>query len=157
MTIDTLTQFLPDFLDGKSAWALLGLRLIWGIALMVNGLPMIRHPRHWMDLGGKPSGFPGLLQAIGALAVFGGGLAIVVGFLTPLAALGLVAAMVVALILHLQHGEPFVKQPPTAPGDSYEASLVYLAVAALFMILGPGIFSLDALLFDQNGVFVSLW
>jgi anti-sigma factor RsiW len=39
MTIDTLTQFLPDFLDGKSAWALLGLRLIWGTALIVNGLP----------------------------------------------------------------------------------------------------------------------
>jgi hypothetical protein len=79
MPIDTLTQFLPDFLDGKSAWALLGLRLIWGIALMVNGLPMIRHPRHWMDLGGKPSGFPGLLQAIGALALFGGGLTITYG------------------------------------------------------------------------------
>ena len=157
MSIDTLTQFLPDFLDGKSAWALLGLRLIWGTALMVNGWPMIHNPLHWMDMGGKPSGFPGLLQAIGALAVFGGGLAIVVGFVTPLAALGLVAAMAVALMLHLQHGEPFVKKPPTAPGDSYEASLVYLAIAVLLTILGPGVFSLDALLFDRDGVLASLW
>ena len=97
MTISSLTQFLPDFLDGASAWALLGLRLIWGAAMILHGLPMIRHPWHWMDWGGKPSGFPGLLQAIGALAIFGGGLAIAAGFLTPLAALGLVAAMAVAL------------------------------------------------------------
>jgi putative oxidoreductase len=85
------------------------------------------------------------------------GYANVVGVVTPLAALGLVAAMAVALMLHLQHGEPFVKKPPTAPSDSYEASLVYLAIAVLLMILGSGIFCLDALLFDRNGMFASLW
>jgi putative oxidoreductase len=62
MALNTLTQFLPEFLDGKSAWALLGLRLIWGTALMVNGWPMIRNALHWMDMGGKPSGFPGLVK-----------------------------------------------------------------------------------------------
>lgn len=157
MWLNDWTTLLPDFLGGTSAWALLGLRLVWGSAMMLHGLPMIRHPLHWMDWGGKSSGFPGFLQAIGALAIFGGGIAIIAGFLTPLAALGLVAAMAVALILHLQHGESFIKRSPDAPGESYEASFVYLAIAVLLLFLGPGVFSLDALLFHPSSAVASLW
>jgi putative oxidoreductase len=149
MTIQSLTQYFPAFLDGFSAWVLLGLRLIWGIVLLNYSLPMAKDPLHWMDMGGKPSGFPGFVQALGALAVFGGGIAIVVGFLTPLAAIGLAGAMIFALVLHLVSGHPFVKPTPDAAGESYDNSLLYLAISLLFMVLGPGIFSLDALLFRQ--------
>ena len=147
--MQTLTQYLPAFIDGTSAWVLLGLRLVWGLILINYSSPMIKNPLHWMDRGGKPSGFPPLLQLIGALLVFGGGVAILVGFLTPLAGLGLAAAMLVALALHLANGEPFVKPAPDAAGESYDTSLLYLAIALLFVFLGSGTLSLDYLLFHQ--------
>ena len=149
MDMLNLNQYLPPFLDGFDAWALLGLRLIWGTVLMVYSFPMVTHPLHWMDRGDKPSGFPGFVQALGALVVFGGGITIMVGFLTPLAAFSLAGAMVVALSLHLVHGVPFVKPSPDAPGESYDTSLLYLALAILFVFLGPGTISLDSLLFGK--------
>ncbi|MEM6433208.1 MAG: TQO small subunit DoxD [Cyanobacteria bacterium P01_D01_bin.115] len=70
-----------------------------------------------------------------------------VGFLTPLAALGLAGAMAIALALHLLQGTPFVKATPDAAGESYDNSLLYLAIALLFVFLGSGVFSVDYLLF----------
>lgn len=147
MSIQNLTQYLPPFLDGISAWVLLGLRLIWGAIPIDYSFPMIKNPLHWMDRGGESSGFPPLLQALGALSVFGGAAAILAGFLTPLAGLALAGAMSIALALHLSHGIPFVKSAPDAPGESYDTSLLYLAIALLFVFLGSGTLSLDYLLF----------
>lgn len=149
MQVQSLIQYFPTFLDGFDALILLGLRLIWGTILVVYSFPMIKNPLHWMDMEGKPSGFPGFLQAFGALAVFGGGIAIMTGFLTPLAALGLAGAMLFALVLHLIHGIPFVKPAPDAPGESYDNALLYLAIALLFVFIGPGTLSLDFFLFKQ--------
>ena len=146
MELHYLTPYLPPFLGGLAGCGLLLLRLIWGAVLVLYGWPMVKKPFHWLDRGG-PSGFPGFLQAIGAFAIFFGGFAIIEGFLTPLAALGLAGAMAVALFMHLKNGEPFIKRRPDAPGDSYEASLVYLAIAILFLFVGPGRFSVDAVLF----------
>jgi putative oxidoreductase len=148
MLIQNLTQYLPVFFDGAIAWMLLGLRLIWGIILVNYSYPMIKKPFGWMDLPDKPpSGFPPLLQLLGAVIIFGGGLAIIAGFLTPLAGLGLASAMLIALGLHLSHGVPFAKPSPVAPGASYDDSLLYLAIALLFVFLGSGTLSLDYLLF----------
>lgn len=147
MNISSLTQHLFQYPTSTEAWGLLVLRVVWGVTLTRYGLPMIRNPLHWLDLGGKPSGFPGFLQAIGAVAIFMGGLAITAGFLTPIAALGLAFAMAFALGLHIKHGEPFMKKSPDAPGETYEASLVYLVIALMFLFVGPGYFSVDALIF----------
>lgn len=147
MMVQNLTQYLPAFLGGAIAWVLLGLRLIWGAILISYSLPMIKNPLHWMDRGDQSSGFPPVLQAVGAFTIFGGGIAVIVGFLTPLAALGLAGAMAIALTLHLIQGTPFVKAAPDAPGESYDNSLLYLALALLFVFVGSGVFSLDYLLF----------
>lgn len=147
MPIQNLTQYLPDFSDGVMAWIILGLRLIWGAILINYSYPMIKTPLSWMDRKSKPSGFPPFLQLLGAITIFGGGIAIVAGFLTPLAAFGLAIAMFVALALHLSHGTPFVKPTPDAPGESYDNSLLYFAISLLFVFLGSGTLSLDYLLF----------
>ncbi|XGV94759.1 MAG: DoxX family membrane protein [Leptolyngbya sp. BL-A-14] len=147
MAWQNLALYLPPFLDGLAGWGLLLLRVIWGTIIVLYGVPMVKNPLHWLDLGGKPSGVPGFLQAIGAFTIFMGGIAIIAGLLTPLAALGLAGAMAFALWLHLKNGNPLIKQPPDAAGDSYEASLVYLAIALLFLFVGPGNFSIDSILF----------
>jgi putative oxidoreductase len=146
--IENLSNYLPVFHGGLEGLGILILRVIWGIALVFYSIPMLKNPWHWMDMG-KPSGMPAPLQGLGALTIFGGGIAMISGLLTFLAALALSGAMGIALSLNLAKGVPFMKERPDAPGQSYEASLVYLAIALMFVFVGPGMFSLDFLLFGR--------
>lgn len=123
---------------------LLLLRLVMGVAFIFHGWPKIQNPMGWM---GPEASVPAILQALAALAEFGGGMALVAGLLTRLASLGIMSNMIVALgMVHLPHGDPFVGK---GVGPSYELAAVYLACAVLFLILGPGRFSLDALVFRK--------
>ena len=123
---------------------LLLLRLVMGAAFLFHGWPKIQNPMGWM---GADAPVPAVLQALAALAEFGGGMALIVGLLTRLASLGIATNMVVALaMVHLPHGDPFVGKPGAR---SYELAAIYLACAILLLLLGPGRFSLDVLLFGR--------
>jgi len=122
--------------------ALLLIRLVVGIAFMYHGYGKIQHPMTWM---GPDSAYPGIFQALAAISEFFGGAALALGFLTRIAAFGIVCTMSVAVYLHLvKLGDPFVN---TAGGGSYEIALVYLVIGVLFLFAGPGRFSLDKLIF----------
>jgi hypothetical protein len=77
------------------------------------------------------------------LAIVGelfGGLGLVVGLLTPIAAFGVACTMTVAIAaVHLQHGL-------FAANGGFEFPLVLLASALWFMAAGPGPWSVDALI-----------
>jgi putative oxidoreductase len=119
---------------------------------MMHGLPKIQNAFAWM---GPDSWAPPFLQAMAAFAEFGGGLALVLGLLTPLAALGVLCVMATAILsVHVPHGDPFVKGPGT-PGGSYELAAIYGAAAFLLMLLGPGRFSLDAILFKRAEIVIN--
>lgn len=123
---------------------LLLLRLVMGVAFMHHGWGKIQNPMGWM---GPEASMPAILQALAAISEFGGGLALIAGLLTRLGSLGITSVMVVALAtVHLQMGHPFVA---AKGGPSYELPAVYLACAIMFLLLGPGKFSLDALLFGK--------
>lgn len=125
--------------------ALLVLRLIAGVAFMYHGWGKIQSPMTWM---GPESAVPGFLQFLGALAEFGGGIAWILGFLTPLASFGMAATMVGAVILHaIVMKDPFVNM---TGGTSYELALLYLGISFLFLMIGPGKFSLDAKVFGPR-------
>ncbi|MDA8122202.1 MAG: DoxX family protein [Deltaproteobacteria bacterium] len=125
--------------------ALLLLRLIAGSAFILHGWQKVQNPVGWM---GPASSIPGVLQFLAAISEFGGGIGWVSGFLTPLASLGIASTMTIAVSLHLiVLKDPFVN---LTGGHSYELALVYLGIALLVLVLGPGKFSLDRKLFGER-------
>lgn len=141
--IKTLNLIWGQFVRGRAAWGLLAVRLVFGGALALHGLQKLSNPFGWM---GPDAPVPGFLQFLAFLSEFGGGLALMVGLLTPLAALGVIATMAVAtLVAHGSH--PWV----AAPGQpSKESALGYLAFGALMLLTGPGTLSIDALLLGKR-------
>jgi putative oxidoreductase len=140
-----MIRVFPAFVGGPGAVGLLVLRLVAGAAMMSHGWPKIQHASSWM---GPQAPVPGALQALAALAEFGGGLCWVLGLMTPLASFLILCTMATALgMVHLAQGHPFVA-PPTG-GPSYEAALGYLAIAVALLLIGPGRLSVDAMLFGR--------
>jgi len=137
--------FKPLGLSARVSAGLLVLRLVVGLAFMFHGYGKIQNPYGWM---GPNANMPGIFQALAALSEFGGGLAWMLGLLTPLASLGLACTMGVAVRLHaLVLQDPFVRKDP---GGSYELASVYFCVALLLLLAGPGRFSVDRLVFGEK-------
>jgi putative oxidoreductase len=120
--------------------ALLAVRLLAGFAFLLHGWGKITNPFGWMP---PEAPVPGILQALAALAEFGGGLAWILGLLTPLASLGLIVTMAVAASFHIMKGDAFV--------GGYELALVYGAISLLLLLAGPGRFSVDAFIARKSG------
>jgi putative oxidoreductase len=137
------------YIYGWKGWPSLGLlvlRLIVGAAFILHGWPKIQNPTGWMG----PDGPPGILQLASALAEFGGGIALILGLLTPIAAAALAINMATALmIVHFPKHQPFVGRE-----GSFELPLVYFGVMVALFFVGPGRFSLDALLWKPRYVVV---
>jgi putative oxidoreductase len=138
--IDRIKLLLPQPDGGAVHTALLALRVIAGAAFIQHGQSKIKNPFGWM---GPDSGMPGFLQALAAIAEFGGGIAWILGALTPLASLGLVATMIVAAAKHIGRGDPFVSK---GGGGSYEPALLFRGIALVLMVAGPGKYSVDGFL-----------
>ena len=127
--------------------ALFLIRLIVGAAFVFHGWGKIQSPFGWIPPE-APVRIPGFFQFVAALSEFGGGIAFILGFLTPVASLGIGCTMAVAVYMHLiVRGDPFVN--PTG-GPSYEPALVYLGIALIILVLGPGRFSLDKKIFGER-------
>jgi putative oxidoreductase len=141
-------RLFPRFVTGPGAVGLLVLRLVAGAAMLFHGWPKIQNPTGWM--GDAP--VPAFLQAAAAVAEFGGGLAWILGALTPLFSLLLVGNMAFAtFMVHVRMGHAFVVG--NNPGDPYvpsiEAAALYLAIALLLLLIGPGTLSFDYSLFKK--------
>jgi putative oxidoreductase len=125
--------------------ALLALRLVAGLAFALHGWSKIQNPFGWM---GPDSFAPPFLQALAALSEFGGGIAWMLGFLMPLACIGIGCTMAVAFWMHAgQRGDPFVSM---TGGPSSELAAIFLCIAFVLAALGPGALSIDRLLFGRR-------
>lgn len=124
---------------------LLALRVVMGVAMALHGWVKVQHLTSW---GGEESWIPPVLQAAAALSEFAGGVALVVGFLTPLACLSIGCTMAVAVCVHIfQYKHPFVSMKD--PG-SYELAAVYFVAALCLFLAGPGQLSVDRLVWGQQ-------
>jgi putative oxidoreductase len=126
---------------------LLILRLVLGITFFAHGSQKLFG---WFG-GGGIQGTHGMMQHLGvrpprlwawlaALAEFWGGVLLALGFLTPIGSLGIIAAMLTAIIqVHWTKGF-------WNTGGGIEFPLVNLATALGLALTGPGVYSLDAAL-----------
>lgn len=131
-------------LDSKISTAFLVIRIVVGIAFLFHGWGKIQNPFGWMPEG---SPIPGFLQFLAALSEFGGGIALILGCLTRLAAFGMGFTMLVATYMHaMVFGDPFVSKG----GGSFELPLMYLTICILFLVAGPGKYSVDQKLFGTK-------
>ena len=146
MNCSPKTCFKPALQSCKASAALLVLRLVAGSAFMFHGWGKMQAPFGWM---GPEAPVPGFLQFLAAISEFGGGLAWILGLITPLASLGIAITMAVATCMHmLVMKDPFVA---TGPGmSSYEPAFVYFCVALVLMSVGPGKYSLDRKIFGER-------
>jgi putative oxidoreductase len=131
--------------NNSLSMVLLALRLMMGVAFVLHGLPKIQSPFGWM---GPEAPVPGILQGLAALAEFGGGLALILGIATPIAAIGLIGTMAVAVLFLIKSGLPFV----SSGTPSFELALVYFFISILFLVTGAGRYSLDHQIFGKAKV-----
>ena len=118
---------------------------------MVLGVIFIGHGAQKLfgSFGGpRISGFAKMLEQLGVkparpmailagLAEFVGGILVMLGFLTPVAALALIVVMIVAVItVHLRNG--FL-----VTNGGYEFNLALAGMALTLLIAGAGAYSLD--------------
>ena len=89
---------------------------------------------------------PALFAFLAIAAEFFGSLGLIFGFLTRIAAFGVAANMVVAVLMVHGHVGFFMNWAGSQKGEGYEYHLLALALAIPLMIRGAGSFSLDALL-----------
>ncbi len=134
-------HFYPD---GLPAVGLLFLRIFTGYAMAQHGLSKIQNPFGWM--GDAP--VPGFLQALAAASEFFGGIALIFGVLTPLACLGIMSTMFVAIMSIIMRGAPMVSAKPGDP--SWEIAGLFFFIALTLFMTGPGVLSVDHFLFGRK-------
>jgi putative oxidoreductase len=90
-----------------------------------------------------PMHVPALFAFLAIAAEFFGGLGLILGFLTRIAAFGIGVNMLVAIgMVHSGYGF-FMNWSGTQKGEGFEYHLLVLAMTAFLMIRGAGAFSID--------------
>jgi len=88
-------------------------------------------------------GIPAIFAFLAIMAQFLGGIGLIVGFLSRIAAFGIGADMLVAVFkVHLAFGF-FMNWSGAQKGEGYEYHLMVLAIVLVIMVTGAGALSID--------------
>jgi putative oxidoreductase len=127
------------------------LRLVLGVVFLAHGSQKMLG---WFGGFGfhatmgsfEKMGMPGAVALLIICTEFFGGLGLIVGLLTRIAALGIGGEMIGAIFMvHLQNGF-FMNWMGTQKGEGFEYHLLAIAIAGALLLRGGGAFSLDRML-----------
>jgi putative oxidoreductase len=123
-------------LDSLQPIGVLALRLVLGAVMVAHGYPKVFGGLSHHVESVAHIGLPGWLAYFSAAAEFGGGLLLIVGLFTRLAALAVCINMLVAVFgVHFKNG--FLGQ------GNYQFPLALAAMAFAVIFSGAGVISLD--------------
>jgi putative oxidoreductase len=132
---------MPDTISMISAVGIASilLRVLLGGIFAVHGYPKLFTRRRQVQQAMAGAGIPPNVTALAGILEFFGGLALIIGFLTPIVA-GLFAIFMgsTTLLQRLKFHKSFA--------GGYELDVALLVAAVTLLILGAGTVSLDALL-----------
>ena len=137
-----LEAFLPSFPGGRVGIALLLLRLFVGAAFLFHGSGKTGE----LESFAQEFGVPVPLAAAAAYGQLIGAILLILGLLTALGAALIAGTMATAMAKLIERGESFVNPE----GHSWEGSCLYLVVTIAILLLGPGRYSCDTLLFSRG-------
>jgi putative oxidoreductase len=127
------------------------LRLILGVIFFAHGaqkvLGWFGGPGYSATMGTfQQMGIPGVFAFLAIAAEFLGGLGLIVGLLSRVAAFGIMCNMIVAIFaVHARHGL-FMNWMGNQGGEGFEYHLLAIAAAVTIVIKGSGALSVDYLL-----------
>ena len=136
------------FVRTNDDYAALVMRLFLGIVFFVHGAQKVLG---WFGGYGASAtiqgfakmGLPPVITVLVMTAEFGGGILLILGFLTRLAAIGIGCVMVAAIVL--VHGKVgfFMNWAGSQKGEGFEYHLLAIGLAVALLIKGGGALSID--------------
>lgn len=155
MELTVVELLVPAVPSTLAQAALLVLRVFLGVCFIRHGWPKLRNLRTWAEALKTPV----WLCFLSAFSMFGAGIALLPGLLTPLAALAILVSMAYAMVLEIRSGFPFIAPDPyqipsgdyagpMGVGDppSWEKAAMYVVMCLVLATCGGGLFSIDTLL-----------
>ena len=134
---------------------LMVLRVFTGICFIRHGWPKLRNLKTWATAMKTPQ----WLCFLSAFSMWGAGIVLIPGLLTPLAALAILVSMAYAMVLEIASGFPFIGPDPyqipagdyagpMGVGDppSWEKAAMYVVMCLVLATCGGGLFSIDNLI-----------
>ena len=158
MDITVVELLVPAAPSPFAQAALLLLRVFMGICFIRHGWPKLRNLQTWAQMLKTPA----WLCFLSAGSMWAGGIALLVGFLTPLASFAILVSMAYAMVLEIKSGFPFIAADPylIPEGDyagpmgvgeppSWEKAAMYVVMCLVLIFCGGGMLSLDTLLLED--------
>jgi putative oxidoreductase len=158
LELSLVSTLASVYADGLSGLVLLLLRVSVGGLFILHGYPKLIHLRSWATALKMPV----WLCFISAATMFGGGICLVLGFVTLLATLPILGSMLFAVYLDITSGQPFIAPDPYLIPDgqyrgpdgigeppSWEKAFIYCVILIAIAVLGPGVYSVDAAIFGR--------
>lgn len=147
-----MNKILGPFVSGRAAAGLLIVRVLFGIGMVGHGYQKyLAGVFHWADgMAQMPIHLviPPFFQGMATFCEFFGGLSMIAGLLTPLGMLGIICTMTFALVkFHFPQHEIYVGG---FGKPDYEVAAHYWIIAVGLLFTGPGVLSLDALIFGRR-------
>jgi putative oxidoreductase len=148
---------LAQLLQTDPNWVLTILRVVLGVVMFAHGAQKMLGWFGGYGLSGtmgyftKSMGIPAPFAFLAICAEFLGGLGLILGLLTRIAAFGVGVNMLVAVsMVHRQHGL-FANWTGAQKGEGYEYHLLALAIVVAIIVQGAGALSLDPVVYRLLG------